>query len=102
MAISFSSYEKTVRSQADLYNLTTLIKAYNWEIRYRKKNDCPELKRSTFLDHVRKVIHTNQLSYSTEKTYVNWIYRFIVFQFRRHPGEMGGKEIADFLTNLTG
>ncbi len=58
------------------------------------------MKRSAFLDHVREVIRTNHFSYSTEKTYVNWIYRFIVFHNRRHPKELGGKEIADFLTNL--
>jgi len=58
------------------------------------------MKHSAFLDHVREVIRCNQFSYSTEKTYVNWIYRFIVFHNKRHPNEMGGKEIADFLTNL--
>jgi len=58
------------------------------------------MKRSVFLNHVREVIRTNQLSYSTEKTYISWIYRFIVFHGKRHPDEMGGKEIADFLTNL--
>jgi len=56
--------------------------------------------RSKFLDHVREVIRTNQFSYSTEKTYIRWIYRFIIFHDKRHPNEMGGKEIADFLTNL--
>ncbi len=58
------------------------------------------MKRSAFLDHVREVIRTNHFSYSTEKTYVSWIYRFIVFHDRRHPNELGGKEIAEFLTNL--
>jgi integron integrase len=58
------------------------------------------MKRSGFLDHVREVIRTNQFSYSTEKTYVAWIYRYIVFHNKRHPGEMGGKEIAEFLTHL--
>ena len=58
------------------------------------------MKRSKFLDHVREVIRTNHFSYSTEKTYVSWIYRFITFHDKRHPNEMGGKEIADFLTNL--
>jgi integron integrase len=56
--------------------------------------------RSKFLDQVREVIRTNHFSYSTEKTYVGWIYRFIVFHNKRHPGEMGGKEIANFLTHL--
>lgn len=53
-----------------------------------------------FLDYIREGIRTNQLSYSTEKTYISWIYRYIVFNDKRHPREMGGKEIADFLTNL--
>jgi len=58
------------------------------------------MKRSAFLDHVRKVIRTHQFSYSTEKTYVSWIYRFIVFHHKRHPREMDGREVADFLTYL--
>jgi integron integrase len=58
------------------------------------------MKSSKFLDHVREVIRTNHFSYSTEKTYINWIYRFIIFQNKRHPEEMGGQEIAKFLTYL--
>jgi len=58
------------------------------------------MKRSKFLDHVREVIRTNHFSYSTEKTYVSWIYRYIAFHNKRHPNEMGGKEISEFLTNL--
>jgi integron integrase len=58
------------------------------------------MKRSKFLDRVREVIRTNQFSYSTEKTYVGWIYRYIIYHNKRHPKEMGGKEIAAFLTYL--
>jgi integron integrase len=58
------------------------------------------MKRSAFMDLVREVIRTNHFSYSTEKTYISWIYRFIVYHHKRHPEEMGGKEIADFLTSL--
>ncbi len=42
----------------------------------------------------------DRFSYSTEKTYISWIYRFIVFHGRRHPNEMGGKEIGVYLTHL--
>jgi hypothetical protein len=59
-----------------------------------------KMKGSPFLDHVREVIRINHFSYSTEKTYISWMYRFIIFHNKRHPKEMGGKEIADFLTNL--
>ena len=58
------------------------------------------MKRSKFLDRVREVIRMNQFSYSTEKTYVGWIYRFIIFHNKRHPKEMGEKEVAAFLTYL--
>ncbi len=52
------------------------------------------------MDRVREVIRTNQFSYSTEKTYVSWIYRYIVFHQKRHPAGMGGKEVAEFLSYL--
>ncbi len=58
------------------------------------------MKNSKFLDQVRDVIGTNHLSYNTEKAYVSWIYRFIIFHNKRHPDDMGGKEIAEFLTCL--
>ncbi len=60
----------------------------------------PKMKRSKFLDHLRNVIRTNHFSYSTEKTYAGWIYRFIIFHNKRHPEEMGGKEIGELLTWL--
>ena len=59
------------------------------------------MKGSKFLDHVREVIRTKHFSYSTEKTYVSWIYRFIIYHNKRHPKDMGAKEIAEFLTFLT-
>jgi integron integrase len=55
---------------------------------------------SKFMDRVRDVIRTNHFSYSTEKIYLTWIYRFILFHDKRHPDEMGGEEIAEFLTHL--
>lgn len=58
------------------------------------------MKRSVFLDRVREVIRVNQFSYSTEKSYVGWIYRYIVFHGKRHPLEMGNKEVEAFLTHL--
>jgi len=58
------------------------------------------MKRSVFLDRVREVIRTSQFSFSTEKSYVRWIYRYIVFHGKRHPLEMGNKEVEAFLTYL--
>jgi hypothetical protein len=49
------------------------------------------------LDQVRHAIHLRHYSYKTEKAYVGWIKRFIFFHNKRHPAEMGEKEIAAFL-----
>jgi len=36
----------------------------------------------------------------TEKAYIGWIKRFIFFHNKRHPAEMGEKEIGQFLSSL--
>ena len=55
---------------------------------------------SSFMNRVREVIRLSQFSYSTEKTYLGWIYRYIIFHDKRFPGDMGGREVAQFLTHL--
>ncbi|WP_416676548.1 integron integrase [Egbenema bharatensis] len=52
------------------------------------------------LDQVRDAIRVKHYSYSTEKTYVSWIRRFILFHNKRHPNEMGAPEVTQFLTHL--
>jgi hypothetical protein len=39
-------------------------------------------------------------SFRTEKSYVTWIRRYILFHKKRHPLEMGRAEIEAFLTHL--
>ncbi len=85
--------------QTDHCDLNTLTKQTVWKCTI-VQNDYSVKKRSVFLNHVREVIRTNHFSDSTEKTYVSWIYRFIIFHNKRHPEEMGGKEIEAFLTHL--
>jgi integron integrase len=48
----------------------------------------------------REQIRTRHMSYRTEKTYLHWMHRFILFHERRHPREMGGPEVEAFLTHL--
>jgi hypothetical protein len=52
------------------------------------------------LDQVRNILRLKHDSLSTEKTYVFWIKRFILFHNKQHPENMGAKEIQDFLTQL--
>jgi integron integrase len=52
------------------------------------------------LDKVRQRIRLKGYSIRTEKSYVEWIRRFILFHDKRHPKEMGKKEIESFLSHL--
>jgi integron integrase len=52
------------------------------------------------LDEVRKAIHLRHYSYRTEKAYVDWIRRFVLFHGKRHPKLMGGVEMEEFLSHL--
>lgn len=59
-----------------------------------------ESKPKKLLDQVRDVIRLKHYSYRTEQSYVGWIRRYILFHNKRHPKEMGYKEIETFLTSL--
>jgi integron integrase len=52
------------------------------------------------LDRVREAIRSRHYSPRTEKAYVFWIRRFIVFNGRRHPDAMAEPEITRFLEAL--
>lgn len=52
------------------------------------------------LSRVRQQVRLRGYSYSTEKTYVSWIRRYILYHNKRHPEDMGKVEIEAFLTHL--
>ena len=52
------------------------------------------------LDRVRWQLRVKHYSIRTEQAYVDWIRRFILFHHKRHPNEMGEREITQFLTHL--
>ena len=52
------------------------------------------------LDQVRSVARVRHLSLSTERAYVGWIRRFILFHNKRHPREMAEAEIRQFISHL--
>ena len=45
------------------------------------------------LDQVRDALRTQHYAYRTEKSYLQWIRRYILFHNKRHPKEMGLPEI---------
>ena len=52
------------------------------------------------LEEVHDKIRLKHYSFRTEKTYVNWIRRYIYFHNKRHPKDMCEREIEEFLTDL--
>ncbi len=52
------------------------------------------------LDRVRSALRARHYSRRTEKAYVDWIRRFILFHGKRHPTDMGADEVTRFLSHL--
>ena len=52
------------------------------------------------LDILRDKIRVKHYSISTEKTYIHWNKRYILFHNKKHPKDMGRTEIEQFLTHL--
>jgi integron integrase len=63
-------------------------------------NPAMEGKPKKLLDQVRDVMRFKHYSIRTERTYSDWIERFIRFHHKRHPREMAEAEVAAFLTHL--
>jgi integron integrase len=52
------------------------------------------------LHRLSAAIRTHHLSRSTEKAYLYWVRRFILFHSKRHPRDMAEPEVNAFLTHL--
>ncbi len=52
------------------------------------------------LGQVRERIRVKHYSLHTEDAYLHWIRRLIFFPGKRHPHELGGPEVAAFLSHL--
>ena len=50
-------------------------------------------------EQVREAIRVRHYSLRTEQTYVSWIKRFILFHGKRHPRDMGVREVQQFLSH---
>ncbi|MHA1305293.1 MAG: integron integrase [Candidatus Heimdallarchaeaceae archaeon] len=52
------------------------------------------------MDQLSGVMRLKHYSLKTEKSYVHWVRRFILFHKKRHPQEMGAPEVQAFLNYL--
>jgi site-specific recombinase XerD len=57
-------------------------------------------KPKKLLDQVSEALRTKHYAYRTEKTYIDWIKRYILFHKKRHPKDMGANEIRAFIGHL--
>ncbi len=58
------------------------------------------MTRSRLLDDVRGAIRVKHYSIRTEEAYIQWIKRYIFFNHKKHPADLGEAELSAFLTHL--
>ena len=57
-------------------------------------------RKLRLLDTVGETLRRRHYTRRTERAYVGWIRRYIVFHEKRHPDEMGATEVSRFLSSL--
>jgi len=57
-------------------------------------------QKPKLLDEIRTLLRLKHYSLRTERAYLGWIKRFILFHRKRHPREMGAEEVTAFLSHL--
>ena len=60
----------------------------------------PTPRAPRLLDRVREAVRARHYSRRTEKAYVAWVRRYVLFHRKRHPSEMGAAEITQYLSSL--
>lgn len=93
--IGYSEWRTIQDSLRNLLTAMATAKSYPPFFAPSVSADPPKL-----LDRVRDRIRRKGYSIRTEKSYAYWIKRFILFNDKRHPQEMGAAEVEAFLTSL--
>jgi len=60
----------------------------------------PTPRGAKLRDRIRDAMRLRRLSRRTEKTYLDWIRRYLLFHGNRHPALLGADEVASFLSWL--
>jgi site-specific recombinase XerD len=55
---------------------------------------------SLLLEDVRRAIKARHYSPKTSEAYTRWIRRFILYHGKKHPKDLGGQEVSQFLSYL--
>jgi integron integrase len=55
---------------------------------------------SRLLEQVREAVRTRHYSIRTEEAYIRWVREYILFCGKRHPAELGAKDVSSFISHL--
>jgi len=58
------------------------------------------MMKRKILEKIHDIMRLKHYSFRTEKSYIHWMKRFYYYHNRKHPEDMGEKEVNDFLTYL--
>ena len=59
------------------------------------------MAEKNLLDRARDLIRVKHYSIRTEETDLHWMKEFILYHNKRHPAEIGDREVEAYLTHLT-
>lgn len=57
-------------------------------------------KPKKLLDQVRDAVCLKHNAYRSERSYVDWVRRYLLFHNKTHPKDMGENEVQEFLIHL--
>ncbi len=92
------NHEEWQVKQADL-----AIKLYNFFLLKRSKSDFNHLTSrewEVLINDTLKALRLRHRSYRTEKAYLGWLMRFKEFVKEKHPQNLTGEDVQNFLTHL--
>ena len=52
------------------------------------------------MDEVRRILRSHHYSFETEKSYTQWIRRYILFHNQTDPKDLGASATEDYLSHL--
>lgn len=86
-----SQYKPSKRAKTDFFIVRSII----GKSRQFTMSQPPKL-----LDQMRQAIRLRNYSYETEKSYVQWVKRYIYFHDKQHPVTLGRAHVEAFLADL--
>lgn len=80
--------------------LADFIKPHHNCINKQLSFDKINMAQPRFIESVRQELRTKRYSLRTEKVYLAWIKSLILFNYKKHPNDMGNYEIERFLNHF--